>query len=145
MLRSSQFIVVLLNFLGCVLTEVKSTDEVFAVGMTLDKTTITSDGKDEAVINITVVDKNGREVPDANNLISFSLSGDSKIIGVGNGDPSSHEADKFNDGANWQRKLFNGKCQVIIQAGKTAEIIKLSVSSPGLQTSVAGISSNSVE
>ena len=106
MLRSSQFIVVLLNFLGCVLTEVKSTDEVFAVGMTLDKTTITSDGKDEAVINITVVDKNGREVPDANNLIIFSLSGYSKIIGVGNGDPSSHEADKFNDVANWQRKLL---------------------------------------
>ena len=113
--------------------------------MTLDKTTITSDGKDEAVINITVVDKNGREVPDENNLISFSLSGDSKIIGVGNGDPSSHEADKFNDGANWQRKLFNGKCQVIRQSGKTAGTIKVSASSTGLQTGVAGISINSVE
>ena len=145
MLRSSQFIVVLFNFLGCFLTEVEFTDEVFAVGMTPDKTTITSDGKDEAVINITVVDKNGREVPDANNLIIFSLPGYSKIIGVGNGDPSSHEADKFNDGANWQRKLFNGKCQVIIQAGKTAGTIKVSASSPGLQTGVAGISINSVE
>ena len=126
-------------------TKVETTGEAFAVVMTPDKTTIASDGKDGAVINITVVDKNGREVPDANNLISFSLSGDSKIIGVGNGDPSSHEADKFNDGANWQRKLFNGKCQVIIQAGKTAGTIKVSASSPGLQTGLAGISINSVE
>ena len=87
-------------------TKVETTGEAFAVVMTPDKTTIASDGKDGAVINITVVDKNGREVPDANNLISFSLSGDSKIIGVGNGDPSSNEADKFNDVANRQRKLL---------------------------------------
>ena len=95
MVRSSQFIVVLLSFLGCVPTEVETTGQAFAVVITPDKTTITSDGKDGAVINISVVDINGREVADANNLIIFSLSGDSKIIGVGNGDPSSHEADKF--------------------------------------------------
>ena len=57
-------------------------------------------------------------MPDADNLIKFSLAGDAKIIGVGNGDPSSHEPDKCVDGA-WQRHLFNGKCQVIVQSGKT--------------------------
>ena len=50
-----------------------------------------ADGKDATVINVKVIDKQGREVPDADNLISFTLSGDAKIIGVGNGDPSSHE------------------------------------------------------
>ena len=45
------------------------------------------------------------------NLIKFSLSGDAKIIGVGNGDPSSHEPDKCEEG-KWQTHLFNGKCQV---------------------------------
>ena len=62
------------------------------------KTTMLADGKDAAVINITAVDKQGREVPDANNLITFSISGDAKIIGVGNGDPSSHEPDKIFEG-----------------------------------------------
>ena len=57
------------------------------------------------VINITCVDKQGREVPDADNLIRFSIAGDGKIIGVGNGDPSSHEPDKCFDG-NWQRKFI---------------------------------------
>lgn len=31
---------------------------------------------------------------DAYTLIRFSIKGDAKIIGVGNGDPSSHEPDK---------------------------------------------------
>ena len=65
------------------------------------------------------------EVLDANNLISFRWTGDAKIIGVGNGDPSSHEPDKYVDDSAWQRRLFNGKAQVILQAGKTESIIKL--------------------
>ncbi len=82
------------------------------------KMRLIADGKDVSVINITVIDKEGREVPDANKMIDFKLFGDAKIIGVGNGDPSSHQADFCKDG-KWQRSSFNGKCQVIIQAGKT--------------------------
>ncbi|MDQ6844666.1 MAG: glycosyl hydrolase 53 family protein, partial [Bacteroidota bacterium] len=90
-----------------------------------------ADGKDATVINVTVVDKEGREVPNADNLIKFSITGPAKIIGVGNGDPSSHEPDKYFDN-NWQRKLFNGKCQVIVQSGSTAGVIKFEATSEGL-------------
>ena len=69
------------------------------------------------MINISVVDSEGSEVPDADNMIKFSIKGTGKIIGVGNGDPSSHEPDKCADGV-WQRSLFNGKCQVIVQSAK---------------------------
>lgn len=96
-----------------------------------DKATMIPDGKDANVINISFVDEKGREVPDANNMIYFSVSGDAKIIGVGNGDPSSHEPDKCMDGM-WQRSAFNGKCQVIIQAGKTSGEIKLEAKANGL-------------
>jgi beta-galactosidase len=82
------------------------------------KTHLLADGKDISVINITVLDKDGREVSDANKMIDFKLFGDAKIIGVGNGDPSSHQADFCKDG-KWQRSSFNGKCQVIVQSGKT--------------------------
>lgn len=95
------------------------------------KTTILADGQDATVINISVVDREGREVPDADNLIQFTVEGDGKIIGVGNGDPSSHEADKCMDGA-WQRRLFNGKCQVVIQSGKKPGMIKFSAKAKGL-------------
>ncbi|MBV9960939.1 MAG: glycosyl hydrolase 53 family protein [Parafilimonas sp.] len=104
------------------IAQVETSDKPVNVVVTPYKTTMLADGKDVSVINISVVDKNGIEVPDANNLIHFSVTGDAKIIGVGNGDPSSHELDKFDDTIA-QRHLFNGKCQVIVQSGTTRSFI----------------------
>ncbi len=80
-----------------------------------DRTKIKADGKDATVVNVHVVDEQGREVPDALNLIRFEIDGPGHIIGVGNGDPSSHEPDKILSG-NYQRHLFSGKCQMILQS-----------------------------
>jgi beta-galactosidase len=97
---------------------VETTNEASKILIEPSKSILQADGKDVSVINISVLDNAGREVPDANRLIEFSLTGDAKIIGVGNGDPSSHEADICLDG-KWKRSSFNGKCQVIIQSGKS--------------------------
>jgi beta-galactosidase len=40
------------------------------------------------------VDARGRTVPNADIAVRFRLTGPGRIIGVGNGNPSSHEADK---------------------------------------------------
>lgn len=112
-------------------TKMTTTGQASKVIITPDKTVMLADGKDADVINISFVDAQGREVPDANNMVFFTISGDAKIIGVGNGDPSSHEPDKCVDGA-WQRSAFSGKCQVIIQSGKTKSTIKLEAKSNGL-------------
>ena len=111
--------------------KVETTDVPFEVVMTPYKTTMLADGQDATVVNITVVDRAGREVPDADNMIRFYLQGDAKIIGVGNGDPSSHEPDKCAEGA-WQRSLFNGKCQVIIQSGQQPGMFKLEAKAANL-------------
>lgn len=111
--------------------KVETTGLPFEVVVTPYKTTILADGKDATVLNITVLDREGREVPDADNLIKFSIEGPGKIIGTGNGDPSSHEPDKCADGA-WQRTLFNGKCQVIIQSGVQPGMIKFDAKATGL-------------
>jgi len=111
--------------------KIETTGQPVEVVVTPYKTTILADGKDATVLNITVLDREGREVPDADNLIRFSIEGDGKIIGVGNGDPSSHEPDKCADGA-WQRTLFNGKCQVIIQSGTKPGMIKFDAKATGL-------------
>ncbi len=60
-----------------------------------DHFTINADGEDVSVITVQVEDNKGRVGPTADNEISFRLSGMGKIIGVGNGDPASHEADRF--------------------------------------------------
>ncbi len=126
------------------------TEKVQTTGMPVDivvtpyKTTILADGKDATVISISVMDREGREVPDADNMIQFNIEGDGKIIGVGNGDPSSHEPDKCADGA-WQRSLFNGKCQVIIQSGTKPGMIKFEAKAKGFWTGGTDIQTISAE
>jgi beta-galactosidase len=110
--------------------KVETTGKATEIVMTPYKTTMLADGKDATVINISVLDRQGREVPDANNLIHFTIKGDAKIIGVGNGDPSDHDPDKMDTG--WQRKLFNGKCQFIVQSGTTPDFIHVEATADGL-------------
>jgi len=112
-------------------SKIETTGTPYKVMLTTDKTILNADGKDATVFNVSIVDNEGREVPVADNMVKFHLSGDAKIIGVGNGDPSSHEPDKCAEGA-WQRSAFNGKCQVIILSGKTPGTLTLEAKSNGL-------------
>lgn len=65
------------------------------VVLSADRSNIKADRCDLAMIRVQVDDKNGLQVPTANNLIDFSISGPGKIIGVGNGDNTSLEPDKY--------------------------------------------------
>lgn len=112
-------------------SQVQTTGKAYEIKLSPSKKVLMANGRDAVVLNVSVVDKQGLEVPDASNLISFSYKGDMKIIGVGNGDPSSHEADKCTDG-DWKRKLFNGHCQVILQAGQLTGTVVLQARSEGL-------------
>lgn len=114
-------------------SKVETTGTPYQIVLTPDRTTIKADEKDVCVMNVTVTDNKGREVPDAMNNINFNVEGNIKIIGVGNGNPSSHEPDKIFDN-NWQRKLFNGKCQVIVQSTDAAGECKFTASGSGLQS-----------
>jgi beta-galactosidase len=50
-----------------------------------------------AVVTVSAVDAKGRTVPLAADKVTFALAGSGRILGVGNGDPSSHEPDQFLD------------------------------------------------
>jgi beta-galactosidase len=76
-------------------TKVETTGEPAAVQLTPNRAAIAADGKDVSVITVSIVDAQGRIVPLASNKIHFELSGPGKILGVGNGDPSCHEADQY--------------------------------------------------
>jgi beta-galactosidase len=95
-----------------VLTEKReTTGPAVAIRLTADRTEIDADGEDVAVLKVEVLDKDGRAVPTASNLIGFKVSGAGKLIGVGNGDPNCPESDQ-----QPKRSLFNGLAQVIVQA-----------------------------
>jgi beta-galactosidase len=84
------------------------------------------------VVNVAVVDAKGRVVPVADNKIAFTVTGPAKLIGVGNGDPSSHEPDKADS-----RSVFNGLAQAIVQTTFQGGKIEIEAQSPGLKS--AGI------
>ena len=53
--------------------------------------------QDVAIVTVQTRDKKGNVVSTANNLVHFSVQGHGTIVGVGNGDPSSHDAEVFLD------------------------------------------------
>jgi beta-galactosidase len=101
--------------------------------LTPDRTALTADNQDVAVITVSALDAQGRAVPVAENLVKFEITG-GKIIGVGNGDPASHEPDKAHE-----RKLFAGLAQVIVQATHAAGPIVLQAKSEGITGATLGL------
>ena len=72
------------------------------------------------IIKVEALDKEGRPVPTAGNLIGFKISGAGALLGVGNGDPNCQESDKAP-----RRSLFNGLAQVIVQGTKRPGEIRI--------------------
>jgi hypothetical protein len=76
-----------------------------------------------------VLDKNGVLVPDAHNLIEFTVEGGAKLVGTGNGDLPDH-----NNVKSSSCNAFNGYCVAVIRSANTAGKIIVRAKSQGLQT-----------
>lgn len=85
-----------------------------ALRLIANRAALRGDGEDVAAITAYAVDAQGNFVPDADTPLRFMAEG-GEIIGLGNGDPNSHESEKGH-----ARRLFNGLAQVIVQAGASA-------------------------
>lgn len=96
-------------------TKVETTGEAVGLQLIPDRNYLSGDGRDAMPITVQAIDKKGRSVPTADHLIEFEIFGDGKLIGVGNGDPNSHEADKAKS-----RSLYHGLAQAIIQSNEAA-------------------------
>jgi len=77
--------------------EVKTTGAASALNLSSNVGSIPADKEAVAVINVDASDKHKMHVPTAGNEVHFSIQGPGKIIGVGNGDPTSLEPDKYLD------------------------------------------------
>jgi beta-galactosidase len=113
-----------------VLTEKRETpSEPARIALRPDRRRISADGEDLSLIECRVEDKLGRLHPVADNEISFQVSGNGKIIGVGNGDPGNHEP-----GKGTRCRAFNGLCMVIVQSSKEAGELRVTAEGPGLES-----------
>ena len=98
--------------------------------LSTDRNKITADAHDLSFVTAKVVDKDGNLVPDANNLIKFTTTGEGSVIATDNGSETDLESFK-----NTQRKAFNGLCLGVVQSTKKAGAIRLTAKADGLQSS----------
>ena len=113
----------------CVATaKVETTGPAARVVAAADRNVINADGEDVASVTVSVVDDRGRAIPTADHRIDFEISGAGKLLGVGNGDPSSHESDLAP-----QRSLFNGLALALVQSTMKSGEIRLAARAEGLE------------
>ena len=111
--------------------------EPAGIALEPDRAAINADGEDVSLVRVSILDREGRAAPTAENRVRFRLEGPGEILGVGNGDPSSHEADRGSE-----RSAFNGLALVIVRAAKRPGVITLTAESPGLAPGVVEITAN---
>jgi beta-galactosidase len=106
---------------------VETTGAPVALRLTPDRAAMAGNGEDVQPFTVSAVDAKGRHVPTANLPVGFTISGGT-IIGLGNGDPNSHEPEKGD-----RRSLFNGLAQVLVQTDTRSGALMLGATSPGLK------------
>ena len=102
----------------------------------MNQSSLVADAQDVALIRVEVVDAAGTVVPTASDLVSFTVHGPGRVLGVGNGDPHCHEPDKAS-----QRSAFHGLVRVIVQSDQLGAVgaIVLRAEAPGLAPGTVSI------
>ena len=93
--------------------------DAVALNVTVDRESIAGDGLDLAYITAAVTDDRGTVVPQADDTITFSVSGPGKLVSTDNGDPTDRTAFPSES-----RKAFSGLALAIVKAnaGSAGEI-----------------------
>ena len=125
-----------------ILTEtIETTKPAYKIVMKADRQTIGADGRDVAVVRVEVQDQKGRVVPDACPMLTFTLQGEGRILGVGNGDPAylGEDHPKEPNSHRFRIPAFNGLAQVIVQSEKVPATITLDCQSEKLRNGTLSI------
>lgn len=113
---------------------IRTAGEAARIELIPDRSTIAADGKDLSFVTVEIRDKEGNLVPDAANLIRFSVEGEGFIAGTDNGnqnDPNSLKKP--------ERHAFSGKAMVVIQNKGKKGTVRLKAVSDGLSDAFVDI------
>jgi beta-galactosidase len=100
--------------------EIKTAGKADRIRMTPDRKKIKADGKDLCFVTVELVDKDDNVLPTADKDLMFSIDGVGTIAGTDNGNPNDHTSLK-----QPERRMYNGKCLVILQSNGKSGSIKL--------------------
>ena len=115
-----------------------TTGKPAAVRLTPDRKTILADKNDLSFVNVEIVDEKGNVVPCVDELeVTYELSGDATIAGLGNGNPADMSSFQQN-----HKKVFHGRGLVIIRPKGRKGTFILKASASGLKDGYAQIRMN---
>jgi beta-galactosidase len=117
--------------------EIRTASKPYKIILEADRSNINATGKDLSFITVKVVDEKGTVVPDAQDLITFEVTGAGFIAGVDNGDPVSHESFKSN-----KRRAFHGLALLVVKSKTHAGKIHVKGTSGGIQSAEIDIAVN---
>jgi beta-galactosidase len=95
--------------------------------LTVDRPEIRSRVRDVAHVTVEVVDANGVVVPDADDVVEFTVEGAGRLLAVGNGDPTDHDPYQAA-----RRRAFHGMLLAMIQSGDRTGTIRVTARAEGL-------------
>jgi beta-galactosidase len=97
------------------------------IRLTVDRSTIRAERNDLAFVTVEITDASGNLLPDATNLVHFTLSGQGELAAVGSGVPNVMESYRKS-----QRTAFHGRCLAILRPSDTAGKMTLRAEAEGL-------------
>jgi beta-galactosidase len=110
-------------------TQLKTVGSPVEIHLKADRKTIKANRNDLSYVSVEIVDAAGNVVPDIDNMeVSYSISGNGELAGVGNGNPI--DATSFQQP---RKKVFQGRGQVIIRPKGGAGKIVLKAAVKGLK------------
>ncbi len=87
------------------------------------------------MLAVEIQDARGRPVPTAANVVTLAINGPAALIGMGNGDPTSHAPDHTDT-----LPAFNSLCMGLVQTRGPGRI-RVTATSPGLRGAEVGLAS----
>lgn len=110
---------------------VKTAGAATKLQLKADRSTITANGEDLSFITVRITDANGNLAPEADNKITFNITGPGEIVATDNGDAAD-----LMSFASHERKAFKGLALVIVKA-KGKGSVTISASANGLAAAKA--------
>ena len=87
-----------------------------------------------AIVRARILDENGIIVPQADDLVSFTLTGPGVITAVDNADTTSHDSFQATE-----RHALQGKCVAFVKATGSDGKITVTAIAPGLKSSSVSV------
>ncbi len=101
-----------------------------------DKTALKADGRDMIFVTITARDKDGNPVENAVNRVQVRVEGAARLAGLDAGDSTDMDSFKQDN-----RRMFSGKLLAMLMSNGKEGDIRVTVTSPGLESAVLELQS----